>query len=435
MNETVAKLVELLFQDVEMNDEVRAIHDEVMDNCQERFGDLLNRGLTEDEAIAAVVESLKGMEEVLAGYPRKAAEEESTRKAAHNAALDSNGGCAAFSAQGLRRLSVSLQSEDVTIERSPDNEAHVICSIGENEKRRVMIMTEMVDGELRVTRENSGESSGKYGSHVRKHVHLNGADIDFSVKDFSFESLGDMIGKLMRSIQVGFDSEERVRIQVPEFVRLERVKVQTTSGDVGMDGVMADTLDLSSRSGDLRVELPGTHRLDWAELHTTSGDMEAWLSADRAVLESMSGDMRYVGAARMLDVGSTSGDVTVELNEGRCEHCKVRSVSGDVECAGTIQKATASTTSGDVELCARSEAVSFSSVSGDIRLTLEGDDLRQIDGHTTSGDVTIRLPQGVRAADVSTHTTSGDVRLGVDRVSGTAVRIGVNTVSGDINIR
>ena len=73
MNATVARIVEILFQDYEMSGEVQTIRDEVMSNCQERFEDCLARGLTEDEAIAAVLERLKGMDEVLAEYPKKQA--------------------------------------------------------------------------------------------------------------------------------------------------------------------------------------------------------------------------------------------------------------------------------------------------------------------------------------------------------------------------
>ena len=433
MNETVAKIVELLFQDVEMNDEVKAIHDEVMNNCQERFGDLLNRGLDEDEAIAAVVESLKGMEEVLAGYPRKAAEDKRVEQSGfrvHNAVLGGNGGRAAFSAQGLRRVSVNLLNEDLTMEPSPDDEVHVVCNLSESDKHQVMVTAELVNGELRVTREKSGENRGKF----KGDVHIDGKDIDFFAKDFSFESLGDMLGKLMRNIQINFDGDERVCIQVPTFAHLEQVHVQTTSGNVGVDGVITDVLDMSSRSGDLRIELSGSHRLDRFEAHTISGDVEAWLSADRAVLQSMSGDMRFVGAARVLDVSSTSGDVTVEMNAGACEQCKVRSVSGDVECTGVVRQISTSTTSGDIDLNTASETVSFSTVSGDIGMTLQDGGLRAIDGRTTSGDVNINLPSGVREADMRLHSISGDVSH-IASVSSAPLRIAVNTVSDNIRVR
>lgn len=81
-NETVERIVNLLFQDVEMTDEVQALYDETMSNCQERYQDMTSRGLSDDDAIAAVVESLKGMEDVISQYPKKseAPEAEEARK-------------------------------------------------------------------------------------------------------------------------------------------------------------------------------------------------------------------------------------------------------------------------------------------------------------------------------------------------------------------
>ena len=38
MNASVRRIVELVFQDVELTDEVRALREEVMNNCQERYG-------------------------------------------------------------------------------------------------------------------------------------------------------------------------------------------------------------------------------------------------------------------------------------------------------------------------------------------------------------------------------------------------------------
>lgn len=433
MNETVARIVELLFQDVEMNDEVKAIHDEVMNNCQERFGDLLDRGFEEDEAIAAVVESLKGMEEMLAGYPRKAVEPEADsfeKTSRPQQAVLVGRGRAGFSAHGLRRVSVAMKSEDVIVELSPDEETHVICDIGENEKHLVTVVAEMVDGELRVTRGKSEDGS----EWTKKHVNAGGADIHFNFKDLKFESIGDLLNKVMGNIQLNFGDGETVRVQVPAFAHLERVEVQTGSGDVGVNDVTTDALEVSSRSGDLTVELPGDRMLKHIELRTTSGDAEVRLSAKEAQLHSMSGDLRFAGAARTLDISSTSGDVTVKLEADTCEKCSVRSVSGDVECTGAARVMSAGSTSGDIELNTTSEEVSFSSVSGDVNVKSRNDRLRSVEGHTVSGDVTIRLPESVRGADVSFSTTSGDVRQKVPYVEGAPLRIRLQTVSGLIDV-
>ena len=71
MNDTVARIVDLMFENTEMTEEVAALRDEVMNNCQERFFDLVESGVSEDDAISAVVESLKGMEDVVNQYQRK----------------------------------------------------------------------------------------------------------------------------------------------------------------------------------------------------------------------------------------------------------------------------------------------------------------------------------------------------------------------------
>ena len=78
MNAKVTQMIELLFRDVEGSEEVQALHDEVLNNCHDRFEDLVRSGLSEDEALAAVMESLTGMEDVLKEYPRKAESREET---------------------------------------------------------------------------------------------------------------------------------------------------------------------------------------------------------------------------------------------------------------------------------------------------------------------------------------------------------------------
>ena len=71
MNQTVKRIVDLLFEDTVENEETRALHEELMNNCQERYHDLISRGLSEEEATGEVVDSLKGMKDVIAEYPKK----------------------------------------------------------------------------------------------------------------------------------------------------------------------------------------------------------------------------------------------------------------------------------------------------------------------------------------------------------------------------
>ena len=71
MNATICGIVDMLFKDTVDNIETRALREELLNNCLEHYNDLIGRGLTETEAIDAVVESLKGMKEVIDEYPKK----------------------------------------------------------------------------------------------------------------------------------------------------------------------------------------------------------------------------------------------------------------------------------------------------------------------------------------------------------------------------
>ena len=49
MNDTITKIVALLFEDLEETDETVALHDEILQNCQERYADLTAGGMTADD--------------------------------------------------------------------------------------------------------------------------------------------------------------------------------------------------------------------------------------------------------------------------------------------------------------------------------------------------------------------------------------------------
>ena len=71
MNTKVSGMVDALFENVVWSDEVKALHDELMDNCQAHYEDLLHDGKSEEEALAAVKESLSGIDEIIQKYARK----------------------------------------------------------------------------------------------------------------------------------------------------------------------------------------------------------------------------------------------------------------------------------------------------------------------------------------------------------------------------
>ena len=151
MNETVKRIVEILFQDTEMTEEVQAMRDELMDNCQQRYEDLVAQGRSEDEAIALVVESLKGMEEVIGAYPR------SRSAASHAQETDEDGRELYFPAAQVKRVDVNLLSQDIAL--VPGQGDQVVVHL--KGKEGIHLNARLAGETLYITRqdENAGKGS------------------------------------------------------------------------------------------------------------------------------------------------------------------------------------------------------------------------------------------------------------------------------------
>jgi len=399
MNDTVARIVEIMFQDVEMNEETAAIRDEVMDNCQERYVDMVNSGLSQDDAIAAVIESLKGMEDVLAPYKRKVQHTDDA-----DADVESGERNLTFAAVNeIHKIDLCLVNEDVKIEPSDDDAFHVIWDAEENP----LVQAYMQDGVLRVERKPG--DADKMNNYAKVEYHHKGDMSDFvRTEDGKIEinmdgisrtmkSLGDKI-KLMFSegvkISIG-SAKNDVTIQVPEYA-IPHVKLLTTSGDIEVQNVSLADLNVTSTSGDIKVELDEDQSLKLVELRTTSGD---------------------------IDVSAFTQGMTVA------------STSGDVEVEGRINLLAISTISGDIDVRADVKNITFKAISGDVDLQFDSDEIRDVRGSTISGDIDIDLPDGIGIIAISTQTRSGDVttRHHTDGV-GPTVTGSVSSMSGDITI-
>lgn len=155
MNETVKRIVEILFQDTEMTEEVQAMRDELMDNCQQRYEDLVAQGRSEDEAIALVVESLKGMEEVIGAYPR------SRSAASHAQETDEDGRVLYFPAVQVKRVDVNLFSQDIAL--VPGQGDQVVVHL--KGKEGIHLNARLAGETLYITRqeENAGKGSRWWG--------------------------------------------------------------------------------------------------------------------------------------------------------------------------------------------------------------------------------------------------------------------------------
>ena len=395
MNDTVARIVEIMFQDVEMNEEVAAIRDEVMNNCQERYNDLVSSGLSDDDAIAAVIESLKGMEDVIAPYKRR-----NTR----NTEEDEEYGVKklTFSAQEIHQIDLTLVDEDVTLEPSWDDDYHVVW----DKENHPLLQVKLEQGVLRI--ERGSESVKKVcKERIDRHFNVDTSEfikteegkiqINMDGLESMFKSLGDSLKTVFNmkggiSISMG---KTGVTIQVPERA-IPHVKLLTTSGDIEINDVALTALNITSTSGDVTVDLNEDQHMQFAEVRTTSGDIEA------------------TAFTHEMTIASTSGDVEVE---------------------GDYHNLTVNTISGDIDVRADVKNITFKAVSGDVDLEFNSNEIRDISGSTISGDIEIELPDGIGAIAINTQTRSGDVttRHSCDGVGPTVSGI-VHSMSGDITI-
>ena len=387
MNTKVTQMVELLFRDVQSSEEVQALHDEVLNNCQDRFDDLVRSGLREEEALAAVMESLKGMEDVLKDYPRKEAadavrapEEKEEEKAEEKTAEPER---AVFSPAAVKSVQGLLAGCDVEIVEAGEE---VVL-----EKQGNVHYALDEDGTLRIWQEKVSENLFK--------------GISWEESLSSFEHFGDAMNRLAQNFSqllsgkigsFGGASETHVTLRLPGTIHPD-VCIRTTGGDISWtEAIPGSAFVLGTTSGDIRVRIDSSVLLPEAEISTTSGDVEAKMSVGTVRINTVSGDITWEGDAGVLEMNSTSGDTSA---------------------------------------LGRIRMMDLNATSGELDLMLEDNSPSEAKINTVSGDISVRLPASVGEVSAKLSTVSGDIRTrGVDLVEESPIMIEAHTVSGDLKI-
>lgn len=184
-----------------------------------------------------------------------------------------------------------------------------------------------------------------------------------------------------------------------------------------------ESVCISTTNGDIRSE----EELSCTELKisATSGDLElARATCENMELKLCSGDIDACDLKGNLYAESKSGDIEVCGSLGRCE---MFSASGDVEFAGVCAEITGSSTSGDVEL--RLEQLpkkgKGSSISGDCEIIVPADQGFHLSYRTVSGSFSTDIPLAGRL-----EKKCGDVVYG-ESAQGELI---LSSVSGDIHV-
>ncbi len=384
MNEKVTQIVELLFRDVKMTEEVQALHDEVLNNCTDRYQDLISRGIMEEEALAAVHESLKGMEEVLKEYPRQDDGDQGTEKTEKPDETES--------VEEPRQEVLNFRPEEIRTIRAEASACDFDIRASEDGSFRLDKV-----GDIKVSLEN-GTLSIRQESLAKPFF----CDVELGPENFSsFAAIGDTLRSLAKSLTGGIRAavtaqDARVAILLPRDLN-PNVRLFTTAGDVTWkDAIPGKEFTIETTSGDVNVEIRNEDLLAGMKMTSTSGDLEVTANAAEVFLHTISGEISFNGDAGYLEASSTSGDTDI---------------------SGRIKKIRMNTTSGDVDL------------------ELREDETVEVTVNSVSGDIELRVPENVKAVSAIQQSVSGEMSLhGLENRPDASIRIDVHTVSGDLDI-
>lgn len=210
-------------------------------------------------------------------------------------------------------------------------------------------------------------------------------------------------------------------IQDYRTTQLDLGLLEPKSLTVQLPGALASSLSEFSFDGvsaDLTAEWLYA---DNFEAETGSGAVWADINCQNAELDSVSGDLYFSGAPDSIVANTSSGRITIEIDEG-LEAMKVetRSVAGAMNVSGAVVNLEAHTTSGRVSLAVEGVTdLRVDTVSGDVGLALPEDFRAVVEFGTVSGDVENQLPQvAVNPKGEQRQEWLGEIALLVSTTSG-----------------
>ncbi|MBR5960134.1 MAG: DUF4097 family beta strand repeat protein [Clostridia bacterium] len=215
--------------------------------------------------------------------------------------------------------------------------------------------------------------------------------------------------------------KKTLTVSLPEGITLKNVDIDTTSADISVPSMTADEIKFDTTSGDVNAVITAKK----LSASSTSGDLNIQQDSEinTASFSSTSGNAAFtVPSAKKISMESTSGDISVTVS-------------------GTVEDIYLDSTSGSVKPdIANTDKAKFSSTSGDITATLVS--FKDLNVDVTSGDVTLKLPE------ISGFTLDLDARPSKLKSSLALVkksdekyvfgdgsaRLRIDTTSGDIHI-
>ncbi len=323
-----------------------AVREELMADFKEHFDIGLSEGKSEED----IIQHLGPVKDLVESLDLERLEQQNTKTFDHDVSLK----------ETVENVIIDGLHADVTLCVSDDNQTHVDYDI-------------------------SKRPLGKLSTEVKTIQEGNTLTITVSSLNKIFKSSLDPVD---------------LSVLLPKS--LKKMICKTTSGDIKIDELNFEKLEVHSVSGDIGIDE---------------------VNAPQFKVIGVSSDLNLANITGELELKSVSGDIQVEDHEGKV--LRIETVSGDINYEGSALEISINTTSGDA--------------------CLEARQLKQLNANTISGDMELDLDIDHKGITVSFISNSGELRIGDDEydtprhnksivVGDGEIKLNLKSISGDFSI-
>lgn len=400
--------------------------EELSENLYQRFLELTEGGMSEEEALQHALESLGDVEELLA-YLREAEKEEASERANdvqdfQEKEFSREEGSSFFKddlENGIEEIvNAALSTAKVAVDCAKD----VAKDVSDQLKERY---PEGVFKQFTVRKGKKVDCTAVPPESVHSlEIRLTNGNVTIECteeEDAFIEVEGDTeeIETMLKDDGVLSISQGNTASAAYFFMR----GMRRSDLVVGLPARMWNYVDISTVNGDITID-EGL-RCGQLKATTTSGDLELnRICCNRIELRSTSGDIQGHDLDGVLRAETKSGDIELE---GTCGRCELFSASGNVCFTGQSKEMSCTSTSGDVELNLKNlpEKIKGSSISGDCEIRVPTEYGFRISYKTVSGKFMTNLPLAGGLGERSGEAVFGD---------GSRGDIHFSSVSGDVHV-
>jgi len=166
--------------------------------------------------------------------------------------------------------------------------------------------------------------------------------------------------------------------------------------------------DVNGLTVDVEVQLPGHASV---EIKAESGDIHMVDTKGGCRIEGRSGNVTLRGLDGIVEVATSSGNISVEETAGAS--LTIENKSGNIRASRTKGNIKARTASGDIAVTSSSgKVISIETASGNVTVDLEEAISGTLNVRTVNGDAHVAIPDGSDCR-VSLSTLRGDVHSGL----------------------